>query len=88
LRRSSAGIEKRGTNWTQQAYLKASNTGEGGPVIRCTGAPEVTYQLQRAASITGSWETIASRTIPLFRLDRIPGHDATCGAIFYRMMHP
>ncbi len=36
----------------------------GGLFIRYTGAPDVTYRLQRAASVTGTWTNFATNTAP------------------------
>ena len=140
-----------GTNWNQQAYLKASNTGghdgfgysaavsgdtvvsgalgesrsgtgvngdqlsccvfgsgaayvftglgygpglnllrdgSGGYFIRFTGAPDVTYRLQRAANVTGSWSNIATNTAPASGI--VEFHDTTPlpGRGFYRTLQP
>ncbi len=147
-----------GTNWTQQAYLKASNTGGalpgedlgdnfgasvavsgdtvvvgayledssatgvggdqsdnsaggagaayiftglgigprlavvrdgiGGYSLRFTGAPDVTYRLQYAPSVTGPWSALVTNTAPASGL--IEYHEASPrpGAAFYRAIQP
>jgi FG-GAP repeat len=140
-----------GTNWSQQAYLKASNTaagdnfgtsvsvwgdtvvvgapyedsnatgvngdqsdnsavdsgaayiftglgigprlalvrdGGGGYFLRFTGAPEVTYRLQRAPSVTGPWSAIVTNTAPAS--GRIEYHETSPppDAAFYRTAQP
>ena len=142
---------RNGTNWSQQAYLKASNTeafdmfgfpvqvsghtvvvgapfegsnatgvngnqsdnsaqyagaanvftglgvgprlalvpdGSGGYFIRFTGAPDVTYRLQRAPSVTGPWDTLASLAAPASGF--LEYHDTTplSGQAFYRTAQP
>ncbi|MEI6784777.1 MAG: FG-GAP repeat protein, partial [Verrucomicrobiota bacterium] len=146
---------RNGTNWTQQAYLKASNTGtndrfgwsvsvsgdtvvvgapgesssaigvngnqsdnsagysgaayifnglglvpapavvlavardgSGGYLLGFTGAPDLTYRLQRAPSVTGPWSDLATNTAPAS--GRIEYHETTPppGAAFYRTAQP
>jgi len=142
---------RNGTTWSQQAYLKASNTGAGdsfgtsvavsgdtvvvgaineksnatgvngdesdnsafdpgaayiftgvgngprlalardgssGYFLRYTGAPDVTYRLQRAPTVTGPWSGIATNTAPASGL--LEYHETTPppGAAFYRTVQP
>jgi hypothetical protein len=35
--------------------------------VRYTGAPDVTYRLQRATSVTGAWTDLASNTTSTLR---------------------
>ena len=142
---------RRGTNWTTQAFLKASNThagdefgravavsghtvvigshqensnatgvngdqsnfaavnsgaayvftglgvgprltlaadGNGGRTISFTGAPAVTYRLERAASVAGPWEPLATFTAPV--TGRLDYHDTSPlpGQAFYRTVQP
>jgi drug/metabolite transporter superfamily protein YnfA len=142
---------RRGTNWSQQAYLKASNTGandyfgwsaavsgdtvvvsawledsnatgvngnqfnnsatdsgaayvftglgigprlalapdgSGGYFIRFTGAPDVTYRLQRATSVTGPWDTIATLTAPASVFLEYHDTPRPPGQAFYRAAQP
>ncbi|MBI3852806.1 MAG: FG-GAP repeat protein [Verrucomicrobia bacterium] len=152
-------LVRNGTNWSQQAYLKASNTGgssdvfipgdsfgfavavsgdtvvvgaigedsnatgvngnqsdnsatdsgaayvftglgfgtqltivpdasSGGYFVRFNGAPELTYRLQRASSVTGPWDTIDTQTAPASGL--IEYHETTPrpAAAFYRTVTP
>jgi hypothetical protein len=52
--------------------------------IRFTGAPDVTYRLQRAASVTGTWTNLATNTAPAS--GHIEYHDTSPlpGQAFYR----
>ena len=127
---------RNGTAWSQQAYLKASNTAvgadfgyavavsggtvvvgayrgdtgggaaylftgvglgsrlalapdaSGGYLLGFNGAPEITYRLQRAPSVTGPWSAIATNTAPAS--GRIEYHETTPppGAAFYRTAQP
>jgi hypothetical protein len=142
---------RNGTNWTQQAYLKASNSGledlfgvsvavSGGTVVvgatgesssatgvngnqsdnnagfagaayvftgvgigpqlaverdgsagyflLFTGAPEITYRLQRAPSVTGPWSDIATNTAPASGLIEYHETAPPPGAAFYRTAKP
>ncbi len=140
-----------GTNWTQQAYLKASNTdpgdgfglsvavsgdtvvagaiaessnatgvngnqsdnsayqsgaayvftgfgvgarlaiapdGSGGYFIRFKCIPDLTYRLQRAASLAGPWNTISTQTAPASGLIEFHDRSALPGQAFYRTIQP
>ena len=60
------------------------------------GAPDVTYRLQRAASVTGTWSDLATNTVPAFRLrgatagGLIENHETSPppGQAFYRTLQP
>jgi hypothetical protein len=64
--------------------------------IRFPGGTEVTYRLQRAASVTGTWTNLATNTAPAFRLRGataagvIEYHDTSPlpGQAFYRAVQP
>jgi hypothetical protein len=62
--------------------------GSGGFFIRYTGAPDVTYRLQRAGSVTGPWSDLATNTAPASGL--IESHDTSPppGQAFYRTVQP
>jgi hypothetical protein len=140
-----------GTTWSQQAYLKASNTGAGdsfggslavsgdtvvvgaffedssargvngnqssnsatdsgaayiftgvgngprlgierdgssGYLLSFTGAPEITYRLQRSPSVTGPWSDLVTNTAPAS--GRIEYHETSPppGTAFYRTSAP
>ena len=141
---------RNGTNWTQQAYLKASNTGagdgfgrvavsgdtvvvgawgeasnargvngdqsnngtqyagaayiftgvglsptlalapdgSGGYLLGFNAAPEITYRLQRAPSVSGPWSDLVTNTAPTS--GRIEYHETSPppGAAFYRTAQP
>ena len=72
-------------------------------LFRFTGAPDVTYRLQRAASVTGTWSDLATNTAPAFRLRGAPkrrfgataaglieyhGTPPLPGQAFYRTVQP
>ena len=142
---------RNGTNWSQQAYLKASNTdagdlfgvsaalsgdaavigalheasngvgvdadqsdnsaanagaayifrglgngprlaltpdGSGGYILRFNGAPEVPYQVQRAPSVTGPWEILATNTAPISGLVEFSDINPPPAQAFYRTVQP
>jgi hypothetical protein len=62
--------------------------GTGGYFINFKGIPDLTYRLQRAASVTGPWDTIAANTVPASGL--IQHHETTplSSAAFYRTVQP
>src|SRR5262249_1656711 len=68
--------------------LALASDGSGGYVINFKGVPDLTCRLQRAASVTGPWETIATNTGPASGL--IQPHEMTplAGAAFYRAVQP
>ena len=126
---------RNGTAWSQQAYLKASNTGadfgyavavsggtvvvgayrggdtgggaaylftgvglgprlalapdaSGGYLLGFNGAPEITYRLQRAPSVTGPWSAIATNTAPASGRIEYLESGPPPGAAFYRTAQP
>jgi hypothetical protein len=68
--------------------LTIERDGSGGFFIRYTGAPNITYRLQRAASVTGTWTNLATNTAPASGL--IEYHDTSPlpGQTFYRSVQP
>src|SRR5207249_11401484 len=68
--------------------LAIERDGSGGLFIRFTGAPDVTYRLQRAPSVTGPWSTSGPQTAPSSGL--IEFHDLfpPPGQAFYRAVQP
>jgi hypothetical protein len=68
--------------------LTVARDGSGGYFIRFTGAPDATYRLQRAGSVTGAWDTIAPLTAPASGL--LEYHDTAPlpGQAFYRTVQP
>lgn len=62
--------------------------GSRGQFIRFTGAPDVTYRLQRAPNVTGPWDTLTTLTAPASGL--LEFHDTTAPAdqAFYRTVQP
>src|SRR5262249_11376552 len=68
--------------------LAIERDGSGGLFVRYTGAPDVTYRLQRAARLTGPWCDLATNTAPASGL--IEFHETTLppGQSFYRTVQP
>ncbi len=68
--------------------LAIERDGGSGYFLRFTGAPEVTYRLQRAPSVTGPWSALATNTAPASGL--IEYHETTPppGSAFYRTGQP
>jgi hypothetical protein len=71
-----------------QPHATIARDGSGGLFLRYTGAPDVTYRLQRAASVTGTWSDLATNTAPASGL--IEYHEASPppGQAFYRVVQP
>ena len=68
--------------------LALVSDGSGGYFIRFTGAPDVTYRLQRAASVIGPWVTIATLTAPASGLVEYHDTPPPPGPAFYRTVQP
>ena len=62
--------------------------GSGGYLLVCNGAPEITYRLQRAPSVTGPWSDLVTNTAPAS--GHIEYHETSPppGAAFYRTSQP
>jgi hypothetical protein len=62
--------------------------GTGGYFIQFNGASDVTYRLQRASSLFGPWDTLATLSAPASGL--LDYHDANAppGQAFYRTVQP
>ena len=62
--------------------------GSGGYLLGCNGAPEITYRLQRAPSVTGPWSDLVTNTAPAS--GHIEYHETSPppGAAFYRTSQP
>jgi hypothetical protein len=56
--------------------------------IRYTGAPDATYRLQRAASVTGIWSDLATNTAPASGLIEYHETSPPPGQAFYRAVQP
>jgi T5SS/PEP-CTERM-associated repeat protein len=65
-------------------HLAIERDGSGGLFIRYTGAPDVTYRLQRAASVTGAWSDLATNTAPASGLIEYHETSPPPGQSFYR----
>ena len=68
--------------------LALASDGSGGYLLGFNGAPEITYRLQRAPSVTGPWSAIATNTAPAS--GHIEYHETAPppGAAFYRTAQP
>jgi hypothetical protein len=68
--------------------LALAPDGSGGYLLGFTGAPEITYRLQRAPSVTGPWSDLVTNTAPAS--GRIEYHETSPppGAAFYRTAQP
>jgi len=60
----------------------------GGLFVRFTGAPDVTYRLQRAASVTGTWSDLATNTAPVSGIIEYHETSPPPGQAFYRPVQP
>ena len=69
-------------------HLAIERDGNGGSFIRYTGAPDVTYRLQRAASFTGVWSDLATNTAPASGLIEYHETSPPPGQAFYRAVQP
>lgn len=71
-----------------EIHLAIERDGSSDFFIRFTGAPDVTYRLQRAAGVTGTWTNLATNTAPASGL--IEYHDTSPlpGQAFYRAVQP
>jgi len=68
--------------------LAVAPDGSGGYLLGFNGAPEITYRLQRAPSVTGPWSDLVTNTAPAS--GRIEYHEISPppGAAFYRTAQP
>jgi hypothetical protein len=69
-------------------HLAIERDGSGGLFIRFTGAPDATYRLQRAASVTGTWTNLATNTAPASGLIEYHETSPPPGQAFYRAVQP
>ena len=69
-------------------HLAIERDGSGGFLIRYTGAPDVTYRLQRAPSVTGAWSDLATNTAPASGLIEYHEMSPPPGQAFYRAVQP
>jgi len=70
------------------ARLDLASDGSGGYFVNFKGVPGLTYRLQRAASVTGPWDTIATYTVPASGLIQHHETSPLPGAAFYRTVQP
>ena len=68
--------------------LAVAPDGSGGYLLGFNGAPEITYRLQRAPSVTGPWSDLVTNTAPAS--GRIEYHETSPppGTAFYRTSQP
>jgi len=69
-------------------HLGIERDGSGGLFIRYPGVPDVTYRLQRAASVTGAWSDLATNTAPASGLIEYHETSPPPGQSFYRTVQP
>ena len=62
--------------------------GTGGLFVRYNAVSNVTYQLQRAASVTGTWTNLATNTAPASGLIEYHETSPPPGQAFYRTVQP
>ncbi len=82
------GLDATITSSIRDLQLAIARDDSGGLFVRYTGAPDVTYRLQRAANLTGPWTNLATNTAPASGL--IEFHETTPppGQAFYRTIQP
>ena len=68
--------------------LSIDRDGSGGLFIRHTGVPDVTYRLQRAASLTGPWSDLATNSTPASGLIEYHETSPPPTQAFYRTVRP
>ena len=66
-------------------HLAVAPDGSGGYFIRFAGHAGFTYRLQRAASLSGPWPTIATNTAPASGLLEFHDTSPLPGQAFYRV---
>ena len=68
--------------------LTFASDGSSGYLINFKGVPDLAYRLQRASSLTGPWDSLATNTVPASV--RIEYHETTPlpFAAFYRTVPP
>jgi len=71
-----------------KVHFGTERRGSVGLFTRYTPAPNATYRLQRAASVTGPWSDFATNTAPASGI--IEYHETTppSGQSFYRTVQP
>jgi hypothetical protein len=76
------------TGFAAGTQLALTPDDRGGYFINFKGIPDLTYRLQRAPSVIGPWETIATNTVLASGL--IEHHETSPlpGAAFYRTVQP
>jgi len=68
--------------------LAVERDGTGGCFLRFTGAPDVTYRVQRAPSLAGPWSAVVTNTAPASGLIEYHETAPPPGAAFYRTSTP
>jgi uncharacterized repeat protein (TIGR03803 family) len=71
-----------------QPQLTIERDGSVGFFIRFTSVPDITYRVQRAPSVTGTWSDLATNTAPA--TGRIEYHEMSppAGQALYRAVQP
>jgi hypothetical protein len=68
--------------------LTIARDGESGCYVRFSGAPDVSYRVQRATSLSGPWDTVATLTAPAIGLLEYHDTNAPPAQAFYRTAQP
>ncbi|MCL4788187.1 MAG: SBBP repeat-containing protein [Verrucomicrobia bacterium] len=69
-------------------HLSIARDGSNGLFIRHNGAPDFTYRLQRATSVTGPWSDVATNTAPASGLVEYHEISPPPTQAFYRTVQP
>jgi hypothetical protein len=83
-RHRACAREFRSRGWETLPRLVIEPESNGSYVIRFNGDPHVTYQLQRATSVTGPWTTNFTFTTTCFEPVIFHDTNAPLGQAFYR----
>ncbi len=68
--------------------LTLERDGSDGYFLRFTGAPDITYRLQRASAVVGPWTTLVTNTAPASGLIEYHETAPPARASFYRTVQP
>ncbi|MBI2927005.1 MAG: FG-GAP repeat protein, partial [Verrucomicrobia bacterium] len=72
----------------QRPQLAIAGDANRGFFIRLEGIPDLTYRLQRAPSVTGPWDTIATQTAPASGFVEFHETNPPADGAFYRTVQP
>jgi hypothetical protein len=66
----------------------ALSTAQTGLLVRFAGTPGQSYQIQRAAAITGPWATLTTTPAPIYGIIEYADQSPPAGMSFYRAVSP